>query len=68
MVAMPTVAPRASVQRRRWSLSTSVSSHAVPRSVSRLTMITTFAAIGLHAAAKKRRRALRYADSRPVAP
>ena len=69
--AMPTVAPSPRVQRSRSSVSTSSSVHSVdpaPGSDSSVTMMTRLGRIGLQAAARKRRRLLRYALASPVRP
>ena len=71
IAAMPAVAPSPSVHRSRSSSRTSVSDHcSAPGSGSdsSVTMMITLGRIGLHAAAKNRRRELRMAFASPVAP
>ena len=68
---MPAVVPSASVQRSRASSMTSLNVHWSPPgsgSDSSVTMMITLARIGLHAAAKKRRREFKMAFARAVAP
>ena len=68
---LPAVAPAPSVHRRRSFVTTSARSQPAspaPGSVSSVTMITTFASTGLHAAAKNRRRLFSSALAIPVSP
>ena len=68
---MPAVAPMPSVQRNRSFVSTSAGVHCVPvgsGSDSSVAMMIRLGRIGLHAAAKKRRRELSSALASAVAP
>ena len=69
--AMPSVAPRPSVHRSRSSSSTSSSAQSAQPasgSDSSVAMMMRFGRIGLHAAAKNRRRLFRNALARPTSP